>query len=100
MLNLIDELLFGRDVRHLKAFAGRRILPGVIRAAQPVFFHASEIERRQTVWAEGADESDFAGGGAKKHQILAEKFHTDRAATRLAQVRRWHHRNPVLAHEI
>jgi hypothetical protein len=72
VLHFIDELLVGRYVGHLDALAHRRILPGVIRAAQAVFLHPSEVERRQAVGAVGADESDFAGLRAKKNQVLAE----------------------------
>src|SRR5207248_5555016 len=55
VLHFILKLLVLRYIRHLDTLAVRRIFPGVIGAAQPVRFDSPEIERRETVRAEGAD---------------------------------------------
>src|SRR4030095_7317148 len=97
MLHFFHELLRRRYVGHLDTLAVERVLPGVIRAAQPVFSHAPEVKRREPVRAVSADEPDGAGPGAEQNQIFAEELDAQRPAAGLSQMRCRYHGEPVLA---
>src|SRR5262249_27558564 len=96
VLHLIHELLRRRYIGHIDTLAVGGVLPGMIGAAQPVYFDAPEVKRREPVWAVSADEPDGAGPGAEQNQVFAEEFDAHRPAAGLVQMRCRHYRNPVL----
>ena len=97
VLHFLHELLLRRYIGHLDTLAVRGILPGVIGAAQPVLFHASEVQRREPMGTKSADEPDGAGRGVEQHQIFAEESNANRPAAGIVQMRRRDYRDPVMA---
>src|SRR5262249_50067337 len=96
-LHLLHKLLLWRYIGHRDTLAVGRIFPGVISAAQPVFFHAPKVKRRKPVWTISADEPNDAGPSAEQNQIFAEELYSHRPAAGLVQMRCRHYWNPVMA---
>ena len=78
MMNRVTELLLGGNVRHLHARAVGGVLPTMIRATNAVFLDAAKIERRQTVLAVSADQTNLSFASAEQHQVFAKQPYPER----------------------
>ncbi|EDT00997.1 hypothetical protein BamIOP4010DRAFT_5497 [Burkholderia ambifaria IOP40-10] len=96
---LADAARLRRFERPLHAFAGRVVLPAVIRAADRGFLDEAVQQRCTAMRATLLHEQHAAVAGAREHQILAENPHAFRLAG-FGQLRRITDRMPVATQQL